>query len=223
MAIAACLLLAACGSDAAVDAAKGTVVNGNTTTVAPATTAVEATSTTPTVEETTTTVEETTTTAAAPVVAGPADGVVFTDPEGAYTMQISPSWIDASDEFPGDIEGWFTGEESADFAENVNVLTDSIPSSTPLAAILEASIGELEGQFPSFALIRSELVAGTSHPELGLLEYSAVQQGLDLRFIQVFGVWNDTLVVFTGSTDGRLGEEGANRLRPYALTLAPAG
>lgn len=227
--VAACaaLLISACGSDGAVQAAKGTIANDVASTEAAAATTVTTespaeTEPPPTAAPTTTT-EAPTTTVAAPAVAGPADGVPFVGVDGFYTLLIGPTWADGAADFPAGTQGWFTGQETVDFAENVNVLTEPVPSFTPLSAILDASVGQIEAQFEGFTLIRSEVVAGATHPELGLLEYSAVQDGIEIRFVQVFGVWNDNLVVFTGSTDGRSGEEGADRLRPYALTLAPTG
>lgn len=215
------MLLAACGSDEAIDASKGTVGGDDaTTTVAPEVTETTAEETTTTEAETTTTVEETTTTAA-PVIAGPADGVPFTGPDADYSILISPDWIDASDEFPPGIAGWFTGQDSDDFAENVNILTDTIPDSTPLDAILDASVTQIEGQFAGFSLINSEVVTRPGQTDLGVLEYTAEQEGVEIRFLQIFGVWNDTLVVFTGSTDASFGTAGVDRMRPYALTLAP--
>lgn len=223
VAMATALLVAACGSEAPAEGAKGVIADdATTTTAAPATTAAPVEETTTTAEATTTTVAETTTTAA-PVISGPADGVLYTNTDGLYVLQVSPAWTEASDQFPNGIDGWFTGEESPDFAENVNIVTQTIPTATPLQDILDGSITQLESQFEAFVLIRSEVVPGSNHPELGLIEYTAVQAGLDIQFVQVFGIWNDTLVVVTGSTDGRLGSEGADRIRPYALSVAPAG
>ena len=218
------LVLAACGSDATIDAAKDTVPESSETTEAP-TTVAPATTPTTAEEPTTTTAAETTTTTEAPtttaaVVEGPAGSVAFVGVDGDYTVQIGSDWADATAELGG-TTGWFTGETSADFAENVNILTDAIPSSTPLDVILTASAGEIESQFEGFNLLVSEVITRPGQPDLGLLEYSALQGTVEVRFVQVFGIWNDTLVVFTGSTDGRDGNEGADRLRPYALTLAP--
>lgn len=121
---------------------------------------------------------------------------------------------------PG-VAGWFTGQDTEQFAENVNIVTDSIASSTAMGDLLDVSQAQIAGQFPSFNLISSEVVTRTGQPDLGVLEYTAVQQTTEIRFVQVFGVWNGALVVVTGSTDARLGSEGVERLRPYVLTLAP--
>jgi len=221
--MAGALALAACGSEATIDAAKDTVPESSETTessstVAPATTPTTAEEPTTTTAAETTTTEASTTTAA--VVEGPAGSVAFIGVDGDYTVRIGSDWVDATTELGG-VTGWFTGETSADFAENVNILTSTMPSSTPLDVILTASTGEIESQFEGFDLLASDVITRPGQPDLGLLEYSALQGTVEVRFVQVFGIWDDTLVVFTGSTDGRDGNEGADRLRPYALTLAP--
>ena len=195
-----------------------------------ATTAVETTtgaapaeeSTTSPVEEPPTTAAETSTTAAALTMTGPAEGVLFADPGGAYALLLAPNWTDGSGVFPDGIQGWFTGVESAAFAENVNIVTSDVPGATPLPLALEASIEQLEQQFEGFTLIESFVLSGTNHPELGALEYTAVQSGMQIRFLQTFGLWDGKLVVFTLSTDAAGGAEAVDMIRPYALTIAPA-
>lgn len=226
IAFATALAAASCGSDDPADAAKGTVADASTTSAAideAASTTAPPTTESPTTESTTTTVQETTTTAAAsPAVAGPQDGVLFVEPDQGYSLLIGPEWT-ADGSLGSAFQLWFTGVETPGFAENVNILTEAVPTSTPIEGVLEASQGQIEAQFENFSLIRSEVVVGQNHPELGLLEYTATSSGLDGRFIQIFGIWDNTLVVLTGSTDASLGSEGIERLEPYALTLAPAG
>lgn len=228
--LAGSLLFAACGGgDDTDDAASD--VEATSTTVAPDDTAAEDTTTTTAAETTTT--EEVTTTAApedteapeetAPpaTLTGPADGVLFTDADGRYSLLIAPGWVDGSGAFPDGIQGWFTGNETADFAENVNIVTNSVPSSTPVDLVVSASVETLEATFTDFVLLDSGVLPGTNHPELGYLEYTAVQNGVTVRFLQTFGLWNDTLVVFTGSTSADGGEAALDALLDYALTLAP--
>lgn len=217
------LLLAACGgSDADDDASKDvgdTTAEESTTTEGDTASTAE---TTTTEAETTTTAAETTTTAAeTPTLSGPADSVLFTDADALYSMFIAPGWTDGSNVFPDGIQGWFTGNETAAFAENINIVTNSVPSGTPLDLAIDASIEQLGATFENFVLIDSGVVAGTNHPELGFLEYTADQQGASIRFMQTFGLWNDTLVVFTASTDSEGGEAAIDALLPYALTIAP--
>lgn len=223
--LAAALALAACGSDAAVDASKDTAAEDTATTAVPTTeapaTTVEETTTT-TAAPTTTTTEATTTTTAAPVIDAPAGSVPFVAPAGEYTLQIGSDWVDATADLGG-ITGWFTGESTVDFAENVNILTDTIPTGTPLQVVLSASADQIAAEFDGFNLLVSEVLERPGQEDVGVLEYTAFQGAVQVRFVQVFGIWNDTLVVFTGSTDGGSGDEGADRLRPYALTLAPVG
>ena len=135
---------------------------------------------------------------------------------------MAPNWTDGSEVFPDGIQGWFTGVETAAFSENVNIVTSDVSGSTPLDPVLEASIGQLEQQFEGFSLIDSTVLAGTNHPELGSLEYTAVQAGTEIRFFQTFGLWDDKLVVFTLSTDAAGGAAAVDSIRPYALTIAPA-
>jgi hypothetical protein len=234
------VLVSACGGgdadDASNEATDATATDASApeattaTTVQSTTTAAETTTTTEetttTVETTTTTVEATTTTVVATpatpaTLAGPADGVLFTDTGLQYSLLIAPGWSDGSEFFPDGVQGWYTGNETDAFSENVNIVTNAVPSGTPLDLAVTASIETLEGTFTGFALIESGVVPGTNHPELGLLEYTAEQGGITIRFLQTFGLWNDRLVVFTGSTDAEGGEEALDALLDYALTIAP--
>lgn len=223
VALAGSLLFAACsGSDGDDDSAKDIGDTDTTAAAAEDTTTTTAAETTTTVEETTTTVEETTTTVAEPAtLQGPADGVLFTDLDGQYSLLIGPGWIDGSDTFPNGIQGWFTGNQTAAFGENVNIVTNGVPSSTPLDLAITASIDQLEATFEGFTLIDSGVIPGLNHPELGYLEYTAIQAGTSIRFVQTFGLWDDTLVVFTGSTDAEGGEAAVDVLLEYAVTIAP--
>ncbi len=217
------LLLAACGGGSDDDASKDlgdTADEQVETTQAEATTTVEETTTTE--AETTTTVAETTTTVAeAPTLTGPADGVVFTDASQTYSMLISPAWQDASDVFPDGVQGWFTGNETDAFAENINIVTNDVPTGTPLDLAIDASVDQLSATFDNFSLIDSGVIPGTNHPELGFLEYTADQAGVTIRFAQTFGLWDGTLVVFTASTDAEGGEASIDAVLPYGLTIAP--
>ncbi len=213
------MFLAACGGSDADDASKDV---GDTTEESSTSTDEAETTTTTAAETTTTTAAETTTTVveAAPF-SGPADGVLFTDGGGLYSMLTGPGWVDASDVFPDGVQGWFTGNETAAFAENINIVTNSIPSGTPLDLAIEASIEQLGATFDNFTLIESGVVPGTNHPELGFLEYTADQAGVTIRFMQTFGLWDGTLVVFTAPTDAENGEAAIDALVPYGLTIAP--
>ena len=216
-ALVASLLIAACGgSDEGAKDVATTVAETSTSTAA-----AEETTTT-TVEETTTTGAETATTTAAAPLTGPADGVLFIGADELYSLLLAPNWTDGSDLFPEGIQGWFTGVETAAFSENVNIVTSEVLGSTPLDLALEASIAQLEQQFEGFILIDSAVLPGTNHPELGSLEYTAVQAGTEIRFLQTFGLWDGKLVVFTLSTDAAGGAEAVEVVRPYAMTIAPA-
>jgi len=222
----ASLLLAACGSGSDGDNSSKDIGATDTSEATDASVAEESTSTvaeeTTTTEAPTTTVAESTTTVAeVATIDGPADGVLFTEASGLYSMLIGPGWTDGGSAFPDGIQGWFTGNETPSFAENVNIVTNTVPSSTPLDLAITASIEQLGQTFTGFALIDSGVVPGTNHPELGFLEYTAEQQGSTIRFVQTFGLWDDTLVVFTGSTDAEGGEAAVDALLPYALTIAP--
>lgn len=223
LALVAGLLLAACGGgddDSSKDVAPS---ESSAAEAADSTTTTAAEETTTTLAETTTTAAEETTTTAAEVtsLAGPADGVLFTDAGGLYSMLIAPSWTDGSEFFPDGIQGWFTGNETADFAENVNIVTSSVPSTTPIDLAISASIDQLDALFEGFTLIDSGVIPGLNHPELGFLEYTAIQDGVTVRFVQTFGLWDDNLVVFTGSTDGAGGDAATAALLDYGVTIAP--
>ncbi len=218
------MFLAACGgSDADADASKdvGDTTEESSASTDDAETTTTAGETTTTEAETATTAETTTTVAEAPTFSGPADGVIYTDGSSLYSLLTGPGWVDASDVFPDGVQGWFTGNETAAFSENINIVTNSVPSGTPLDLAIDASVEQLGATFDNFTLIESGVVPGTNHPELGFLEYTADQAGVTIRFMQTFGLWNDTLVVFTASTDAEGGEAAIDALLPYGLTIAP--
>lgn len=241
LALSGSLVLGACGGsdgDVAADA-NGTTVEGATAgeglsggdlAESSTTTAAETTTTAPPsteAEPTTSAAPETTvepsTTLGLPAVDGPADGVPYVDAEGVYSLLIGPDWVVDDQSLPGTFDLWFTGVETPGFAENVNVLSESLPGVVSVSEILAASESQIAAQFANFELERSEVVVGENYPELGVLEYTGTASGVDGRFLQVFGLWDGRMVIVTVSTDASLGREGIERLEPYALTVAPAG
>ena len=102
--------------------------------------------------------------------------VSFTDPQGTYTIDISPAWTETSGTLVQEIEAWQIGTGTSQFQDNVNVLTQDTQG-LDLQAYLDFSEAHLGGM----DLISSEVITGTAGNELGLIEYSGQLAGAPIE------------------------------------------
>lgn len=146
----------------------------------------------------------------------PLPGETFTDPEGDYTLLISPDWAEAFQLSPTKgIEVWKVAPVVDGFGANVNVLTQPA-GGKDLQGYLDAN----EKAMGSMTVIdvRTVDAGGT---ELGVFEYSGTPPGADrdLHFLSVISVADGTAVLATLTAT----EDAFTTLRPtverYLLTL----
>ena len=162
---------------------------------------------------TTSTTERTSTTSAGPLVSG---ATTFVDPQGTYSIDISPTWTEQSGTVVSEVEAWLIGLGDTQFQDNVNVLTQETQG-RDLQEYLDfstASMGDME-------LISETIVTGTAGNELALLEYSGVLPGapIPLHALATVSVDDGTAIIATLTTTLDTFEEARAEAERYLLTL----
>jgi len=162
---------------------------------------------------TSTTTSGTGTGSSGPFVPG---AVSFTDPQGTYTIDISPAWTETSGTLVQEIEAWQIGIGTSQFQDNVNVLTQDTQG-LELQAYLDFSEAHLGGM----DLISSEVITGTAGNELGLIEYSGQLAGapVELHALATVAVHNGQAEVATLTTTMDTFAEARAEAEPYLRTL----
>ena len=147
-------------------------------------------------------------------------GDLFTDPQGTYTMTISRDWTDASGTAVKEVEAWLIAPPSDGFQPNVNVLTQ-ISRGTDLDKYMDENIRAIGAM--GWKVLQHNKVAGAHGYQLGLLEFSGVMNGQAddrvLRFLAIFDVRNDQVVLATLTAEEGSFEELRRTTEPYMLTL----
>ena len=145
----------------------------------------------------------------------PTDVVHFTDPQGAYTIDIGPEWERMTTTAVKEIEQWAVADVSGGFVSNVNVLTQSAPG-MDLQAYLDVSLRNTGG----LNVVDSSIVQ-TAGADLGLVEFEGVAPGvtISLHFLAVFGVHDGQAVVATFTANDKEFAELRPTIEAYLRTL----
>jgi hypothetical protein len=155
-----------------------------------------------------------------PSTGGVPGAIDTTDPQGTYTMQISPDWVDASGALVKEIESWYVSPADGTFRNNVNVLTQDTQG-MDLQEYMDYSASHLGG----LELLSSRVVTGAFGQELGILDYSGILPGapVPLHALATVAVAGGEAAVATLTTtlDTFAGERAANER--YLLTLEKTG
>ena len=144
---------------------------------------------------------------------------VFVDPEGTYSIEISPEWTEVSGATIDGVEAWRIGVGTAEFQDNVNVLTQTTPGAD-LESYLEASIEQLG----DLQLINSTVTTGANGNELGLVEYAGMvpTAPIPVHALASVMVADGKAVVATLTADESTFAEARTVAEDYLLTLQPA-
>lgn len=101
----------------------------------------------------------------APTLA-PAEGEVFTDPQGSYLLTVPGDWTRVAPRDP-ETEGWSVAPKRNGFTPNVSIIADGDPAAMTVEQYTDFSFDEL-GALPGFELHERDVVVGAEGQELGL-------------------------------------------------------
>jgi hypothetical protein len=150
----------------------------------------------------------------------PTDGVPFTDPEGDYSMQVGPDWVQSEVTPVAGVEVWSIGTPEDGFAPNVNVLTQPT-GGVSIEDFLEIS---LEGPTAVPNASASGIVEGPLGQELAVIEYATdpVAGAPSLRLLAVATMSGDDALLATFTAPDDRFDELLPDVEPYLFTLEPA-
>jgi Protein of unknown function (DUF2510) len=160
--------------------------------------------------------------APAPPAAGGSDGS-FEDPGGVFRLRIGPTWEPIPN--AGDrVSGWFVGPAVGGLRENVNVVTETLPSSDiTIEVYLDAAIDQLGDSQPGLDVVERRTLPLASGAPGGRVEYEGAINNVPVHIVQVVAISRTTAVVatFTASPD-RFAELVAD-VEPLMLSLEVLG
>jgi hypothetical protein len=142
------------------------------------------------------------------------------DPQGTYTMQISPDWVDATGAIVKEVEVWYVSAPDSAFGNNVNVLTQDTQGMD-----LREYIDYSESHLGGLELVSAQIVTGAFGQELGLLEYQGTLPGAPMPLHALATVVVDrgeaAVATLTTTLETFAAERVANER--YLLTLQKTG
>lgn len=155
-----------------------------------------------------------TTSAADTTVALP--GETFVDPDGTYTLRVSPDWTEQFAAAPAKgIEVWQVAPSVDGFAANVNVITQNTPG-IDVEGYLAAGVTSIA----PLTVISSEVVT-LGNRRVGVVEYEGTPAGTTraLHFLGVVDVADDVAVLATLTATEDAFASLRSTVERYLLTL----
>jgi hypothetical protein len=147
-----------------------------------------------------------------PPTNGAVVGTEFSDPQGAYTIVVDPTWQSVPFE---DKAMWLVGKDIGEFAPNLSVTVgdSDVPDVATYVADAARSAGKMR-------YVDSALVAGPDGRDLGVVEYSIVQGGdREVRFLAYIDLVGDNLVIAGLGVSAASFEQVRALVEPYMQTL----
>jgi hypothetical protein len=203
--VAVALLGSACGGSDSSDESGGDERPEALTGTAPTTT-----------ERSTTTTTEATSSPDEATIAG---AVIFVDPDGRYTIEVSPDWPDATgtDVVPEGIELFYVGTGTDEFKDNINILEQPVGTMS-LQDYLDRSI---EGMGSDLEVIDSGIATGAYGQELGYIEYAGMvpTAPIPVHAFATFAIADGQVVLATLTTTEATAAEAEDTIAEYLTTL----
>lgn len=146
-------------------------------------------------------------------------GTTYTDPEGAYEIQVDPAWTLQAGAFAQGVESWFLGPAEGDFTPNLNVLTQVAPG-MDLAQYVQVSIDNAPKFIPDATILARSTFDGPGG-QLAEFEYTGTVQGRFLHFLAYFSVKDGKAIVATLTTGPDSFATWRAVVEPFMRTLRP--
>jgi hypothetical protein len=157
-----------------------------------------------------------------------ADGVSFTDPQGAYTLDIDPRWRASEHATTPEVESWFTGTGTVDFRDNVNIVTQQI-GQMALDEYMKLVTDQAHETVPDYDLREFRIVTASDDPasdttaevplQLGVFAYDGENSGKDFGFLFIASVENGRAVLATLTTPEDRFDRVRAQVEPYLMTI----
>jgi hypothetical protein len=155
----------------------------------------------------------------APATGPDFDGVTFTDPQGAYRLDVDPTWETDPEPSGADVESWRVGQGAA--SDRVDVTTSEV-GDIDLDQYLQFVIERLPDDFElrEFRVVSvDESPATDAPPQLGIVAYEAMRDGAPVAYLLVASVEHGTAVVATLTSRPERFDDARAAVEPYLMTL----
>jgi hypothetical protein len=146
----------------------------------------------------------------------PADGLDFVEPTGAYSLRVGTAW-DAVD-IPRGI-GWYTGEGSRRFRDNVTVLIEDLARPLPLDEYVRLSVAAVERTGMRYDEVDRRGVVLPDGNAATLIDYRSEQNGFSLGHRVVIALRGRVAVSVTFTTESERFAVAVRDVGPYLTSV----
>jgi hypothetical protein len=156
-------------------------------------------------------------------VARPTDpgGIAFTDPDGTYSLKLSPSWTSVDSGAEG-VEAWLTGDVTGNFRDKVNISTVATTGVTDIEAAVRLVREDIEQRStPPIGVDEVEYLTSTTGHTVGRLTLTNLVEATRARQQTYVFVGSGQVLLLTVSALPGRSDALFAAVQPYALTLRP--
>jgi hypothetical protein len=154
--------------------------------------------------------------AAGPPAEVPAEGVDFVESTGAYSLRVGTAW-DAVD-IPRGI-GWYTGDGTRRFRDNVTVLIEDLAHPLPLDEYVRLSVAAVERTGLRYDEVVRRAVVLPDGNDATLIDYRSEQGGFSLGHRVVIAVRGRVAVSVTFTTEADRFDGAVRSVGPYLTSV----
>ncbi len=146
----------------------------------------------------------------------PADGTDFVESSGAYSLRVGTDW-DEVDIARG--IGWYTGDGSQRFRDNVTVLIEDLARPLPLDEYVQLSVAAVERTGMRYDEVTRRPVVLPDGNEATLIDYRSEQRSFSLGHRVIISVRGRVAVSVTFTTEADRFDTAVRDVAPYLTSV----
>jgi hypothetical protein len=151
-------------------------------------------------------------------IAGPGGSTIYADPNGVYTMSISPAWQSPADSVNGVALWYLTGVNYTGPRANLNILTENLPGAIDLATYAQAAEQNLT-KVSAFHITSTNTITLDDGTPAVVITYNDLVPSLPVQGEAVVAVHGTHAVIVTVAAGQDAAPAILASVDPYVRTL----